>query len=87
MRVPVTTARRILRLRIEEWPPVWNVATNKLKKQSRTADKRWSSSLGVGRGANKKKKKKRILLRNIRAESLGPGQIILLRLGTGGGHL
>jgi hypothetical protein len=46
---PVTTAWRILRLRIEEQPPVWKVAANVLNKQSRTADKKWSSSLGVGR--------------------------------------
>jgi hypothetical protein len=31
---------------------VWRVAANILNKQSRTADKGWSSSLGVGRGAN-----------------------------------
>jgi hypothetical protein len=28
------------------------VIANRLNKQSRTADKGWSSSLGVGRGAN-----------------------------------
>ena len=39
-------ARRI------ERPPLWRVAANKLNKQSWTADKGWSSSLGVGRGAN-----------------------------------
>jgi len=50
--VPVTTAWRVLRLRIEERPPTRRVAANKLNKQSRTADKGWSSSLGVGRGAN-----------------------------------
>jgi len=50
--VPVTTAWRVLRLRIEERPPIWWVAANILYKQSRTADKGWSSSLGVGRGAN-----------------------------------
>ena len=51
--VPVTTAWRVLRLRIEERPPIWRVAANnKLNKQSWTADKGWSSSLGVGRGAN-----------------------------------
>ena len=50
--VPVTTAWRVLRLRMEERPPIWRVAANKLNKQSRTADKGWSSSLGVGRGAN-----------------------------------
>jgi hypothetical protein len=29
---------------------VWRVAANILNKQSRTADKKWSSSWGVGRG-------------------------------------
>ena len=50
--VPVTTAWRVLRLRMEERPPVWRVAANILNKQSRRADKGWSSSLGVGRGAD-----------------------------------
>jgi hypothetical protein len=31
---------------------LWRVAANILNKQLRTADKGWSSSLGVGRGAN-----------------------------------
>jgi hypothetical protein len=31
---------------------IWRVAAIILNKQSRTADKGWSSSLGVGRGAN-----------------------------------
>jgi hypothetical protein len=31
---------------------LWRVAANTLNKQSRTANKGWSSSLGVGRGAN-----------------------------------
>jgi hypothetical protein len=31
---------------------IWRVAANILNKQSRTADKGWSSSLGVGCGAN-----------------------------------
>jgi hypothetical protein len=31
---------------------IWRVAANILNKQSRTADRRWPSSLGVGRGAN-----------------------------------
>ena len=52
MWVPVTTAWRVLGLRMEEWPPIWRVAVNKLNKQTRTADEGWSSSLGVGRGAN-----------------------------------
>ena len=30
--VPVTTAWRVLRLRLEERPPIWRVAANKLKK-------------------------------------------------------
>jgi hypothetical protein len=30
----------------------WRTAANILNKQLRTADKGWSSSLGVGRGAN-----------------------------------
>ena len=50
--LPVTTARRVLMLRMEERPPIWRVAANILNKQSRTADEVWSSSLGIGRGAN-----------------------------------
>ena len=50
--VPVTTAWRVLTLRMEERPPIWRVAANILNKQSRTADKGWSSNLEVGRGAN-----------------------------------
>ena len=50
--VPVTTAWRVLRLRMEERPPIWRVAANILNKQSRTEDKRWYSSLGFGRDAN-----------------------------------
>jgi hypothetical protein len=38
--VPVTTAWRVIRLRMEERPPIRRVPTNILKKmQSRTADK------------------------------------------------
>ena len=51
-RVPVTTACHVLRLRMEERPPIWKVAANILNKQSRTADKGWFSSLGVGQVAN-----------------------------------
>jgi hypothetical protein len=50
--VPVTTAWRVLRLRMEERPPIWRVAANILNKQLRTADKGLSSILGVGRGAH-----------------------------------
>jgi hypothetical protein len=31
---------------------IWRIDANILNKQSRTADKDWSSSSGVGRGAN-----------------------------------
>jgi hypothetical protein len=50
--VPVTTAWHVLRLRMEERPPIWRVAANILNKESRTADKGWSSRVGVGRGDN-----------------------------------
>ena len=33
---------------MEERPPIWRVAANNLNKLERTADKGWSSSLGVG---------------------------------------
>jgi hypothetical protein len=45
---------------MEERPPTWRVAANILNKQSLTADKGWSSSLGVGRGANNSSPRKRI---------------------------
>ena len=63
----------VLRLRIEERPPMWRVVANIFNKQSRTADNGWCCSLGVGRGANNSSPQKRILLRNVRIESLGPG--------------
>jgi hypothetical protein len=34
---------------MEELPPIWRVAVDKLNKPPRTADEGWSSSLGVGR--------------------------------------
>jgi hypothetical protein len=43
-------------------------------KQSRTADTGWTSSLGVGRGANNSPPKKICLLRKI-TRSFGPGRI------------
>jgi len=36
-----------LLLWMEERPPVWRVTANILNKQSQTADKGWSSSLGI----------------------------------------
>ena len=50
--VPATMAWHILRLKMEEGPPTWRIAVNILNKQPWTADKGWSSSLGVGRGGN-----------------------------------
>jgi hypothetical protein len=78
--VPVTTAWRVLRLRMEERPPMWRVTANILNKQSRTVKKRWSSSLGVGQGAKNSFLLKRILLRNIHRQSLGPGLILWYEL-------
>jgi len=47
--VSVTTAWRVLRLRMEERPPIWKVAVTILNKQLGTADKGWSSMyLGPG---------------------------------------
>jgi hypothetical protein len=37
---------------------IWRVAANILNNQSRTADKGWPSSLGVGRGAKTPHRKK-----------------------------
>ena len=48
--VPITTAWRVLRLRMDKRPSVWRVSAKRLNKQSRIADKCWSSSLGIGRG-------------------------------------
>ena len=50
--VPVTKTWRDLRLRMEGTAPIWSVAANILNKQSRTADKGWSYSLGVGQGVD-----------------------------------
>jgi len=60
---------------MEERTPKWGVAANILSKQSRTADKVWSSSLGFGRGANNSSPLKRMLLLNI-YKNLGPGLIL-----------
>jgi hypothetical protein len=42
----------VLGLRMEETAPDMKVAANILNKQSQTVDKRWSSSLGLGEGAD-----------------------------------
>jgi len=62
--VPVTRALRVLRLQMEERPLIWRVPVNILNKQSRTAEKGWSSSLGAGQSANNSSLLQRILLRN-----------------------
>jgi hypothetical protein len=54
---------------------MWRVAANIFNKQSRTADKGRSSSLGVGRGANNSSPYKIILLRKF-TRSLGHGLIL-----------
>jgi hypothetical protein len=46
--VPVIMSWRVLSLRMEERQSIWKVAANILNKQPLTAEKRWSSSLGVG---------------------------------------
>ena len=46
--VPVTTAWRVLGLRVGERPPIRRKAVNILNKQSRTADKGWFPALGLG---------------------------------------
>jgi hypothetical protein len=50
--VPVITTWRFLSVRMEERPPIWEVAENSLNKHSRKANKEQSSSLVVGRSAN-----------------------------------
>jgi hypothetical protein len=50
--VPVPTAWHVLGLQMEERPPDMEVSSNILNKQSRTDNKEWHSSLGVGRGVN-----------------------------------
>jgi hypothetical protein len=45
--VPVTAAWHFVGLRMEERPQIWRVAGKMLDKESRTADKGWSSTLGV----------------------------------------
>jgi len=48
--VPVIAAWCVLGLRMEERPSVYRVAPNILNKQSRRADRGWSSGLWVGWG-------------------------------------
>jgi hypothetical protein len=56
--VPVPTAWRVLGLRMEERPPAMEGNCEYiLNKQPRTNDKGWSSSVGLGRGADNLQKK------------------------------
>ena len=61
-----------------ETAPIWRVAANKLNKQSRTADKGWSSSFAVGRGANNSSPSK-ILLRNTHGRDVSSGDKTIRR--------
>jgi hypothetical protein len=49
---------------------IWRVAANILNKHSRTTNKGWPFSLGVGRGANNnpRVKKKRNVLQNVKMD-------------------
>jgi len=64
-------------------PAIWRVDVNILNKQSRTADKGWSTSLGVARGANNASPQKLTMLRNI-SQGLGLG--LVLRCATSSGN-
>jgi len=48
--IPVTKAWRVLKVLMEEQPSIWRIAANILNKQSRTAGKRWSFRLEIGKG-------------------------------------
>jgi hypothetical protein len=54
---------------------IWRVAAYILSKQSRTADRGWSSSFGFGGGLTTPHSKTPDLLRNF-LKSLGPGRIL-----------
>jgi hypothetical protein len=58
---------------MEERPPIWRVAVNMLNKQSRTADKGRSSSLGLGEGLTTPHRENVSLLRNIHRQNFGFG--------------
>ena len=62
--VPVNTAWRVLRLRMEERPPIWRVAANKLNKQSRKPTMGGPPAWGLGEALTTPPREKKILLRN-----------------------
>jgi hypothetical protein len=57
---------------------IWRVAANILNKQSRTANRGWSSGLGVGRGTNNSLPYKISLLPNV-TKGLGSGRILWIK--------
>jgi len=59
---------------MEERPPIWRVAVHILNK-SRTAEKGWSSSLGVWRGVDNSSALK-LMLRNSQTVNFEPGLIL-----------
>ena len=69
---------------MEERPPIWRVPANIFNKQSRTADKVWSSSLSVGPGVNSSLPYKLVLLRNVYT-CLKPELILWYDLSNGEG--
>jgi hypothetical protein len=56
---------------MEERPTTWRVAANIFNKQSRIADRGWSSSLGVGRGGKNSSPKKNNITYNEMDRSRG----------------
>jgi hypothetical protein len=58
---------------LEERPPIWRVAANVLKKQSRTADKGGPPDWGLGERLTTPHRENVFLLRNIHRQSVGPG--------------
>jgi hypothetical protein len=74
--VPLIMSWRVLRLWMEERSPVWRVAAKVLNKLLGTADKGWSSSLGLGEGLTTHNRENVSLLRNIYRKSFGPGLIL-----------
>jgi len=74
-RVPVATAWRVLRLRMEERPPIWRSAANILNNQSRKDDKGGPPAWWLGEVLTTPHRKKNALLRN-RYMCMGPGLVL-----------
>jgi hypothetical protein len=78
--VPVTTAWRMLWLRMEEWSPIWRVAANISNEQTRTANTGYTCSLGMGKVLTTPHCENMSLLRNTHRQSLWSGVIIWYNL-------